>query len=71
MNLHSAKFRFISCQNYTDTDTKDKTLNGRRQLVFWDNVKKAYCLQGINKPFNFNSAKRGLAQCIKKIRALC
>ena len=70
VNLHSAEFRFMSCQNYTDTHTKGKTLSGRTECVFWGNVKKAYCLQGINKPFNFNSVKRGLPQCIEKIRAL-
>ena len=60
----------MSYQNYTDTGTNGKTLNGRRKCMFRDKVKKTYCLRGINKPFNFNSVKRGRPQCIEKIRAL-
>ena len=70
MNLDSAEFRFMSCQNYSDTHKKGKTLNRRSECVFRGNVKKAYSLQGINKPFDFNSVKRGLPQSIEKIRAL-
>ena len=59
----------MSRQNYTDTNTTGKTLNGRRECMFRGKAKKAYCLRGINKPFNFNSVKRGHPQCIEKIRA--
>ena len=66
----AAEFRFMSCQNYADTHTNGKTLNGRREYMFRGKVKEAYCLRGINKPFNFNSVERGCPQCIEKIRPL-
>ena len=30
----AAKFRFMSCQNYTDTYTNSKICKGRRECVF-------------------------------------
>ena len=55
----AAEFRFISCQNYTDTHTNGKNLNGRRECLFRSKVKKAYYLQGINRPFNLNPLMPG------------
>ena len=37
--------------------------------MFRGKVKKAYCLRGMNKPFNFNNVQRGPSQCTEKIRA--
>ena len=38
--VSAAEFRFMSCQNNTDTHTNGKTLSGRRECVFWGKVKK-------------------------------
>ena len=36
----AAEFRFMSCQDDTDTYTNGKTLNGRRECVFRGKIKK-------------------------------
>ena len=44
----ATEFRFVSCQNYTDTHTNGEILNGRREWVFRAKSRKHKLLSARN-----------------------
>ena len=42
----ATEFRFMSCRNYTNTCTKEKTLKGRRECMFQGKVMKTQITVG-------------------------